>query len=498
MLAIEKPTASGTAQAERDLLARVYLGRKGAVARAAFSSPVYQGDKGVLTGQPARMALATPSRIFGFCGGSHQLAAAMALEHAWQAELPPNALLLRSVAQAAEILQHTSRWFYTAFAPGLANAAFSGQPLFAEASRRFTAFKGDSFRTGIMAGTYPMALYALLAGQWPYSNFIIPGGVATAFQPKELARAFSLLDQYCREWLEPLWLGCSLERYLEIRDWDGLMAWLDEKEAHFNSDFGLFLRLALEYKLDGLGQGEPKMLSYGAFYNKNGYFAVTPENYLKTVQLPGAYFDGNTLHPFSHEWLAESLMNNKETHRLGYREEAVETGSIARMLIQGKHAQQHNGRPPNLFASVYAQKGASVFTRVWARMHEACMLLDMMRAWLPQLELGAPCHAEAREQDGWGLGLTEAPRGALAHFVQLEGGKIRDYAILQPTLLNLHSGEAAGKTSPMANALIGTAIKDLDNPIEVGLVARSFDACLVCNVELFKNRTEKEIGKARV
>lgn len=349
-----------------------------------------------------------------------------------------------------------------------------------------------------MASTYPMALYALFAGQWPHSNFIVPGGVATEVQPKELTRAFSLLDQYCRQWLEPVWLGCSLERYLEIRDWNGLMAWLDEKEEHFNSDFGLFIRVALEYQLDKLGKVEPHLLSYGAFYNKNGYFAVTPGNYLKSVQIPGAYFDGKTLQPFSHEWLAESLRDNKEAHRFGYQGEAVEVGPIARMLIKGKYKQQHNGLHPSLFANVYAEKGASVFTRVLARMHEACVLLNRMRAWLAQLELGAPCQLEVIEQDGWGLGLTEAPRGALAHFVQLEGGKIKDYTILQPTMLNLQSGEATGKTPPMANALKDTEIKDLKNPIEVGLIARSFDACLACNVELFKNRSEKEIGKAKV
>ena len=65
-------------------------------------------------------------------------------------------------------------------------------------------------------------------------------------------------------------------------------------------------------------------------------------------------------------------------------------------------------------------------------------------------------------------------------------------------MLNLQSGEALGKTSPMADALKDTEIKDLNNPIEVGLIARSFDACLSCHVELFKNRSEKEIGKSRV
>ena len=37
---MEKTAGMGTAQAEKDLLARVYLNRKGAVTRATFSSAI--------------------------------------------------------------------------------------------------------------------------------------------------------------------------------------------------------------------------------------------------------------------------------------------------------------------------------------------------------------------------------------------------------------------------------------------------------------------------
>ena len=159
--------------------------------------------------------------------------------------------------------------------------------------------------------------------------------------------------------------GLLLERYPEIRT--GTYRWYaGREEEHFSSDFCLFIRVALD-KLGKLGKVEPHLLSYGAFYNKNGYFAVTPGNYLKSVQIPGAYFDGKTLQPFNHEWLAESLRDNKSPPvRLSGRNEAVEVKyGNRRMLIKGKYKQQHNRLHPSLFANVYAEKRHPVFTGYW-------------------------------------------------------------------------------------------------------------------------------------
>ncbi|NIV99375.1 hypothetical protein GWN26_09615, partial [Candidatus Saccharibacteria bacterium] len=41
---------------------------------------------------------------------------------------------------------------------------------------------------------------------------------------------------------------------------------------------------------------------------------------------------------------------------------------------------------------------------------------------------------------------------------------------------------ASGFRGPCEEAIVGTEIKDLDNPIEVDHIIRSFDPCLVCTV----------------
>ena len=41
----------------------------------------------------------------------------------------------------------------------------------------------------------------------------------------------------------------------------------------------------------------------------------------------------------------------------------------------------------------------------------------------------------------------------------------------------------------MEQALVGTPVKDMDNPVELGQEVRSFDPCLVCTVHLLGRRS---------
>jgi hydrogenase large subunit len=76
----------------------------------------------------------------------------------------------------------------------------------------------------------------------------------------------------------------------------------------------------------------------------------------------------------------------------------------------------------------------------------------------------------------------EAPRGALGHWVKIKDAKIEKYQIITPTAWNASPRDANGLRGPLEEAIVGTEIKDLDNPIEVDHIIRSFDPCLVCTV----------------
>lgn len=203
--------------------------------------------------------------------------ASSALDTAWGTHLPPNALLLRAVGQAAETIQSIPRWFYAIFATDLANKKFADKPLYQEVVKRWSAYVGTSFQVGLTASGLPVQVYALFGGQWPHSSYMVPGGVMCAPTLKDITRAYAILNQFKNDWLEPVWLGCSIERYLQIKSWDDMLAWLEENDAHKNSDLGLYIRAGLEFGLDQFGKGVEKFLAFGTYLHKDMYNNPTIE-----------------------------------------------------------------------------------------------------------------------------------------------------------------------------------------------------------------------------
>ena len=48
---------------------------------------------------------------------------------------------------------------------------------------------------------------------------MVPGGVMCAPTLTDITRAWAILEYFRTNWLEPVWLGCSLERYEEIQSY---------------------------------------------------------------------------------------------------------------------------------------------------------------------------------------------------------------------------------------------------------------------------------------
>ena len=87
-----------------------------------------------------------------------------------------------------------------------------------------------------------------------------------------------------------------------------------------------------------------------------------------------------------------------------------------------------------------------------------------------------------------GSGATEAPRGALGHWVQLSNTRISRYQIVTPTAWNASPRDDAGRRGAMEQALMGTPVSDVQNPLEVLRVVHSFDPCLACSVHALRPR----------
>jgi hydrogenase large subunit len=110
-----------------------------------------------------------------------------------------------------------------------------------------------------------------------------------------------------------------------------------------------------------------------------------------------------------------------------------------------------------------------------------------MSTWLNQLSAGSTAYtAYTNPTSGSGVGLTEAPRGALGHWVSISGSKVSNYQIITPTCWNASPMDSNGNKGPMEKAIIGTPITDPTKPVEVLRVIHSFDPCLSCAVHVMR------------
>ena len=88
-----------------------------------------------------------------------------------------------------------------------------------------------------------------------------------------------------------------------------------------------------------------------------------------------------------------------------------------------------------------------------------------------------PSHAQ-------GVGFTEAPRGALAHWIVIDDGKITNYQAVVPSTWNAGPRDAAGTEGPYEAALKGQSVQDPKQPLEILRTIHSFDPCIACAVHV--------------
>jgi hydrogenase large subunit len=453
------------------------------------------------------------------------------LDTAWKTTLPPNALLLRAIGQATETIQSIPRWFYAIFATDMANKKFANKKLYAEVVKRFAAYVGTSFQSGVTASGRPVEVYALFGGQWPHSSYMVPGGVMCAPTLKDITRAHAIMNQFRNDWLETTWLGCSIERYLKVKSWGDLMAWVDENEQQRNSDLGLFIRASLEFGLDKFGQGVGKYLAMGTYLHKDRYNKPTVESRNQALISSSGFYDGKNYHAFDHlevmehvkhTWFtdqkpdhpwneplptpveSQNLINSNFDGKYSwakaprYKGYSAEAGPLARVIMNANpNNMEHQIRDP-LFGDIIQKIGPSVFTRTLARVHEAPRLYEFINQWLGQIDLDGEFYIKPEERDGQGFGATEAARGALAHWIDIKDGVIKNYQVIAPTTWNVGPNDDEGKSGPIEAALEGTEIEDAHDPVEVGMVARSFDSCLVCTVHAHDEKSGEQLAKFKL
>jgi hydrogenase large subunit len=84
-----------------------------------------------------------------------------------------------------------------------------------------------------------------------------------------------------------------------------------------------------------------------------------------------------------------------------------------------------------------------------------------------------------------GVGLSEAPRGALAHWIRIRDGAVDNYQLVVPSTWNASPRDAKGQRSAYEAALLGTPVANAEQPLEILRTVHSFDPCIACAVHLY-------------
>ncbi len=90
-----------------------------------------------------------------------------------------------------------------------------------------------------------------------------------------------------------------------------------------------------------------------------------------------------------------------------------------------------------------------------------------------------------------GVGFTEAPRGALGHWIHIKDSKIENYQAVVPTTWNAGPKDADGNIGAYEASLLKTPMAVPDQPLEILRTLHSFDPCLACSTHVIDKDGEE-------
>lgn len=494
-------------RAEGDLEIRVEI-EDGRIAEAWSAGTLFRGFEEMMRGRGALDGLVVTPRICGICSLTHLTAAVEALDAITAITPPDNARRLRNLALMVEAIQSDVRQAVLMFLVDFANQeAYRSHPLGEEARLRYSPLQGRAAIEVIRESKRLLQIVAIIGGQWPHTSFMVPGGVTSIPEISKILQCRIILERF-RAWYERSILGCSIERWQAVRSREDLDGWLEENPAHGGSEVGFFLRFARQAGLQNYGRGPNRFLSYGNYILPRetsvagiggrlmaGGFAVGAtvaalDASRISEDVSHSWYEQGTgpLHPFdgltrpyasgqggrSYSWIKAPR----------YGGEVAETGPLAEMVIAANP----------LFRDLITRDGPSVLVRELARLVRATQLLGPMATWIDELLARHQddfYHAVGPIPDGEGAGMIQAARGALGHWVKIRDEKIVHYQVITPTAWNGSPRDQGGQRGAWEEALIGTPIRDANNPVEAGHVVRSFDPCLVCAVHCLHNQGDR-------
>ncbi len=494
----------------------------GVVKDAHATGNLFRGIELILKGRDPRDAQLIAQRICGVCPQSHAFAATLNLDSAFGLadKIPDNGRIIRNLIHGAQSVQDNILHFYHLAALDYVNVAdvakYEGNDSQLNSVKDFIQrgalnpflprYEGD-YRLPPEINQQAVAHYvkalemrrigqeavAIFSGKVPHSVGMVPGGV-TSVPTVDNMMAYIWKIKILQDFVNNVYIPDLLAV---------AGAYLDYAE---------------------IGAGCKNLLSYGMYDldGKNPDYA-TRERLFKqgTVSAdlqPGALDTGKITEQVKHSWYEDATTNRHPSqgatvpqyNKSGaytwvkaprYDGKVYEVGPLARVavtyakgdpkmkeLVEGS-LKKLNAGPAALF---------SVLGRHLARALSAKHIADQLEGWALQLKPGQPAYAEyTMPEEASGMGIVEGSRGALGHWIEIKDKKIASYQAVVPTTWNVSPVDDQGQHGPIEQALIGTKVKDENNPFEIVRIVRSFDPCLACAIHVVTPKG-RDIGQYRV
>lgn len=186
----------------------------------------------------------------------------------------------------------------------------------------------------------------------------------------------------------------------------------------------------------------------------------------------------------------------------------MEVGPLARVVVGYALGKEVYKEPVDALLKEMNLPLEAVFStlgRTAARAIDAVVAADLMVKYVDDLTANikggdeVAANMEKWDPSTWpkeckGVGLCEAPRGALSHWCVIKDGKIANWQAVVPTTWNACPRDANGQHGAFEASLLGTPIIDPKKPLEILRTIHSFDPCLACSSHLF-DPEGKEITK---
>jgi len=441
----------------------------GVVVDAKSMGMMFRGFEIIMQGRDPRDAAQLTQRICGVCPVSHGTAATLALDDAFGIEPPPNGRIIRNLILGSNFIQsHVLHFFHLA-----ALDFVKGPDVPPFVPRYEVDFRLPEAVNAKAVGAYLEALKirakahemtALWGGKMPHQQAIAPGGV-TEVPDAQKVIDFKYRLKECIDFIDNVYIPIVQAVAQYYPDW-----W-------------------------DVGRGCMNMLSYGALPLEEGMDHVKKGKYFPSgVLVRGQYKDLDAeliAEEVKYSWYKDDTGGNKPTEAVvtpdvhkkdaysfvkapRYNGEAMEVGPLARLIVMKQKDIMGLG-----------EKAYSVLGRHFARAVECSMVAHAMDEWVGQLVPGAPVTTPHEiPASAQGMGLTEAPRGALGHWNKIEHQRTAVYNAVVPSTWNFSPRDGKKLMGPVEQSLVGTPVQDPNNPVEIVRVVRAFDPCLACAIHL--------------